>query len=221
MKNDQPHDVDRDVDRDHAPQQAAHESAELQAQAKAQHQTQGRTADAPRPKRGFAGFVARGALYPFARVGEQISQSRSNIAQLRAAQAVRQQEFNRKEALRRQKMRDAGIALPDDAQRFEAMYEAFGWTPEKLDQQLRTVILTRRFALGATVAGVLMALGGMIFQDSRWLTLVMCLVASAVCAIGMARAMQFGLMQAQIEERRLMRWREYVARADFFKHIFS
>lgn len=174
----------------------------------------------PAPRRGLTRTVARGLFYPMARVGEQLRDSGSNIREMRRQMRERQAQREQEDRERLEQLRAQGHDVLDDHGRFEALYEANGWTPQRLEQQLRTVILTRRLSLAGAGLGLLMALSAIIFQSNRWLAFLMCLVAAAICALGLARAMKFGLQQAQIEERCLMRWSKYFSREDFFRHVF-
>jgi hypothetical protein len=171
--------------------------------------------------RGILGSMARGVFYPMYRVGEQLSESKNNISELRKKLAEAQAEKRAEEKAAFEKLRAEGVAIDSDQERFEALYQANGWTEERLAEQLRTVILTKRFALFGSGAGLLMAFLAILFQDSRFIAFLLCMVAASICAIGFARTLQYGLQQAQIEQRSLMRWRDYVSREDLFRHLFS
>lgn len=157
----------------------------------------------------FLRFIA----LPAFRVGEQLGESGARIRRMsEEAAAARARTRGSLDAIDAKGM--------TSAQRFEAMYEANGWTPEQLADQLATVRLTKLVAICSAIVGLVLGFITMWYLPV-WTLWIAGPGIVGLCSLGAARTLQFGLYQAQIEERRVLRLSEYLARKDLFAHLFG
>jgi hypothetical protein len=159
--------------------------------------------------------VGRFMFYPAVRVAQDIDQSQQRIRQdLDRLRAKR--ELDRAGAA--EAARIAGQGGPAD--RFQALVDAGNWTQQELQGQWIAVRRTKWVALMASIFAFVLACS-MLFWVPVWALLILAPAALGMAALGIARVVQFGLYQAQLEERALISFKDYMSRSDFFSHLVS
>lgn len=166
-------------------------------------------------QRGLIRSSVRFLFYPLLRTAESVNESRERlageVARLREARAAAH-----KAALEQL----AGEDSQGPRQRFEALVAVHGWTDDGLAEQLRAVRRTKLFAMATTGAALVGAFATM-FLAPIWALLLISIGTLGLAAMGLAQTFRFGLYQAQLESRALINYRQYLARPDFFRHLFG
>lgn len=150
--------------------------------------------------------AARFALYPFARVGEQLSQSRERLGALHEDYKRRreQREAEEAEAI----ARDMPAEL-DEAGRFEFFFKRNGWTEQ---ERLERIQIHRRAKLMAIyvfpVPAVIGVAAPLLSTSFIWgaVTFLGCLLA---CWMFLLHALFNDLNQFVFEERRYLKLPDY------------
>ena len=164
-------------------------------------------------RRGLLGGFGRLMLYPVIRTFETVNESRGNIVDMVREARERRAAFH-------ERLKHAAPGEVSDAERFEALVELHCWTDQGLAQQLLAVRRTKLFAIVSTTVGFVGALVAMITLP-QWMLLFLLPGTLLLCTMGGSRVFLMGLYQAQLEERRLLKAKEYLSRPDLFRHLVS
>jgi hypothetical protein len=108
--------------------------------------------------------------------------------------------------------------IKDPARRFDAYFERGAWTQDELFLQICGLRLTKRCCVVTGALMLSLTIAGVFFVRA-WVQLLVAPLALSVGALTFIQALRFGLMQSQLETRRLHTLSEYVARPDFFRHV--
>lgn len=186
---------------------------------------------------GFFKSLGRAMFYPVVRPMEQaktsLKQVNDDLDALRQQRAARQLQSEEELKAHLERTKEPGWDGPvvSDAEllnpaliknpytRFEVLYAARGWTAESLLVQMRAVRRTKRTA-GWMCVALLVAGVANIFISPVWIILLTSPLLLVGSAIGLASAIKYAIWQSQIEERKLMGFREIASRPDFFAYLF-
>jgi hypothetical protein len=173
--------------------------------------------------KGAAKSTLRWFALPIVRPLEQVAESTAAIrADMERVRLLREQ---RKLTLAEERaaIEEGDLCDPakikNPSQRFQAYYKLRGWTEDELTAQLGAFKITKRACVIACSLLLLVAVGGL-FVLPGVVQLLMAPVILTLASAMLAMAFRYGLLQSQLEERRLHSARDYLARADFFRHVF-
>jgi hypothetical protein len=165
-----------------------------------------------------ARWLAMPIVRPIEQAMESSSAIRDDLARVRAArEARRRQQEQEREHLSAADLEDPA-KIKNDAQRFEAYYKLRGWTEDELTAQLGAFKVTKRACVVVCLLMMIVAILGLFYLPGI-VQLLMCPVILTIAAAMAAMGFKYGLLQSQLEERRLHKPADYVARDDFFWHM--
>lgn len=181
--------------------------------------------------------LGRAMFYPIVRPVEQaktsIKQINDDVASLRQRRAERQLQSEEELRAHLERSQDPNWVGPVATEaellnpaliknpyaRFEVLYSARGWTEEALLVQLNATKRTKRTAgwmcLALLTAGIIN-----IFVSPVWIILITSPLLLVGSAIGLASAIKYAIWQSQLENRKLMGFKELASRRDFFSYLF-
>lgn len=164
---------------------------------------------------GFGRLLAYPVIRPMETIVASSRRISSDVRDYRELRARRRAELDEASA-----QEGADLAAMSDRDRFESLVVMNGWTPAELARQLLAVRRTKLMAICGSVAGTVLAMASM-FLVPVWILFVIAPAAALFVIMGLIRTLQFGLFQAQLEQRRLMKFHVYLGRQDLFKHLIS
>lgn len=186
---------------------------------------------------GIIKSVVRFAFYPIARPAEQAKESygkiKGDIDALRLARAKRaiehEEELINHIALTEnenwegykpteEELRNP-LKIKDAYMRFEVLYELNNWNEEELKTQLKAVLLTKRASAYSSAILLLAGLVSLYFM-AAWMILIFGPILITGSAVGFASAVKHSIYEIQIENRKLITYKELMSRHDFFKFLF-
>lgn len=114
------------------------------------------------------------------------------------------------------------INAPDAAAAFEKIYAARGWSESELQEQRKAVVRRKFLALfcGITFFGV--GLFGMFtVRHLGYISIGASVIGVTTATLGIGLFVQYAIYQAQIDERRLISFKEFFAGKDRWTCLFS
>lgn len=167
--------------------------------------------------------TARWLALPIVRPIEQAMESgaaiREDLAKIRAMREARRQ----KQEEERQQIDAVDLTDPtkikNATQRFDAYYKLRNWNEDELAAQLGAFKITKRACVLTCLLLMMVAIAGLFILPGI-VQLLMAPIILTIASAMLAMGFKYGLLQSQIEERRLHTPSEYVARRDFFWHMF-
>jgi hypothetical protein len=168
----------------------------------------------------FKGFF-RLLAYPVIRPLEGIMQSGKRIqGDVRGYRDLRARKAAQAQADQASAIEGANLASMNAKDKFEALVVANAWTKAELAKQMRAVRRTKFFSICGGLSGSVLAIASM-WAVPVWTLMIIAPAAALFVIMAIIRTLQFGLFQAQLEQRSLIRLTDYLGRRDLFSHLFS
>jgi hypothetical protein len=113
------------------------------------------------------------------------------------------------------------VQAEDGKKAFEVLYERGRWSAEQLQEQRRVVHRTKWVFLVCTAISVLMFFVLGLTSSNVFFTLLSTGSTALSSAIFGVRSLQYAIFEAQLDERHLWTFNEFMSRSDFWKRVFS
>lgn len=176
----------------------------------------------------FRGLLFRPFTSTYDSLSGMGSRMGSRVAELKRVRQMQLEDYREREKLQKldgqftdeDLMSMPAAAIKCDAQRFKALYLQNDWDEESLAKRLRSVIWRKRIS---GLVAIFSFFGGLLVMWALpvWSMLILTPGLLLCSAVFIGRLFLDGVYQAQIESRRLISGREYLAREDLFRHLVS
>ena len=166
---------------------------------------------------GILRSVGRSVVKPYVRLSQDMTKSLEGIRQ--SANDIK--EITKNAEVRR---KDSYIYTDSDDPRtgFEALYEKNNWDPEQLEKQRKTMTRMKWAFLVISWLGICSLIVVCYLTIGHpWSFLFASCGSLIVTGSSAIRAVQYSLYQTQIDERALIKLKDYWGRKDFWSRLFA
>ncbi|HWS25827.1 MAG TPA: hypothetical protein VN259_04555 [Xanthomonadales bacterium] len=164
---------------------------------------------------GMLKSVGAGLAYPFTRAYHDVSGSVRNIGQsYRDMQQARRDRHEQYERAR------AELGDLDERQKFARLYEMNGWDEAALREQASAARRTRLLLLCAAGVGMVIVIA-LLWVVRWWVMMILGPLGVVYLASCAALAVKFAWFEHQIETRRIMPIKVFLARPDLFARVIG
>lgn len=160
---------------------------------------------------GLFSFLGRQLVRPYTRVFKDVAKSTQNISE----------SVSQLKTLKEQKEAQVKyIDAKDAKEAFEKIAQAGNWTEEELEQQAVVMKHAKWFFLFGLILSVFMffVLGWIIEQ--LWMMSIVAGSMALIAATCGATALRYAIYQAQLTDRELYSFNEFMGKPDFWRRLF-
>lgn len=159
--------------------------------------------------------IGAGMAYPFTRAYRDVSGSARSIRQsYRDMQESRRQRHEQYEAAK------AALGDLDEREKFSRIYEMNGWDDAQLLEQSRASRRTRIILLCAAAVGMVVVIG-LLWVVQWWVMMILGPIGVVYLAACAGLAVKFAWYEYQIETRRIVPIKAFLARPDLFARVIG